>query len=263
MQVVATDLDGTLLRSDGAVSARTRAALHAVQREGRWVVLATGRPIRFVHRLAADLGGQGPVICANGAVVYDAARDRVVEERALRPTTTREVIAALRAQEPDLAFAWETTREFRCEPGFAALAEWPVPDGAVLDESVRDTHDGVVKLLARHPAGDMSSMFDGLAAQVDGLATVTHSTATLVEVSAAGVDKGTAVAQFVAERGFAPEHTIAFGDMPNDLALLDWAGWSVAVANAHPLVRARADTMTASNDEDGVALVLEGLPRGP
>ncbi len=93
------------------------------------------------------------------------------------------------------------------------------------------------------------------------LAEFSHSNAadTLLEISAAGVSKATALARLCDERGIDRKHVIAFGDMPNDLPMLAWAGHGVAVANAHPEVIAAADEVTASNDDGGVARVLERL----
>jgi hypothetical protein len=93
------------------------------------------------------------------------------------------------------------------------------------------------------------------------LAEFSHSSTsdTLLEISAAGVSKATALTRLCQERGIDRTDVVAFGDMPNDLPMLAWAGHAVAVANAHPDVRAAADEVTASNDELGVALVLERL----
>ena len=95
---------------------------------------------------------------------------------------------------------------------------------------------------------------------LDGQVAVTSSSSeALLEISAAGVTKASALAALAARAGIPAAEVVAFGDMPNDLPMLAWAGRAVAVANAHPEVLAVADEVTASNDEDGVALVLERL----
>ena len=88
---------------------------------------------------------------------------------------------------------------------------------------------------------------------------MTRSSSFLLELSSVGVDKAAGVGSVASSRGLSSEDVLAFGDMPNDVALLSWAGWGVAVANAHPEALAAADQIGASNDEDGVAQVLEGL----
>jgi hydroxymethylpyrimidine pyrophosphatase-like HAD family hydrolase len=120
-----------------------------------------------------------------------------------------------------------------------------------------------VKLLLRH--GDL--MADELLQRARGLvghlAELSHSNSadSLLEIAAAGVSKASALTRVCAERGIASEEVVAFGDMPNDLPMLRWAGHAVAVANAHPELLAAADEVTSSNDEAGVARVLERLFR--
>jgi hydroxymethylpyrimidine pyrophosphatase-like HAD family hydrolase len=95
---------------------------------------------------------------------------------------------------------------------------------------------------------------------VGDLVTPTHSSGgALIEMSARGVTKASALAVLAEERGIKPDEVVAFGDMPNDLPMLSWAGTSYAVANAHPSVLAAADHVTAANNDDGVAQVLEAL----
>ena len=118
-----------------------------------------------------------------------------------------------------------------------------------------------VKLMLRHTEHSPDVLVSRARAACGHLAEFSHSSAadTLLEISAAGVSKASALARLCESRGIDRSDVIAFGDMPNDLPMLAWAGYSVAVANAHPDVRAAADEVTASNDESGVALVLERL----
>ena len=131
-----------------------------------------------------------------------------------------------------------------------------VPTGR-LEEIVDDT---VVKLLARHDDIEPEPFWQRVE-QVVGERVVTtwSSVGTLVEISAAGVTKATTLAVLAAELGVGPDEVVAFGDMPNDLPLLEWAGTSYAMANAHPSVRELADRVAPANDEDGVATVLADL----
>jgi HAD superfamily hydrolase (TIGR01484 family) len=93
-----------------------------------------------------------------------------------------------------------------------------------------------------------------LGAQLDVTFSTGHG---LIEISAPGVTKGTGLARLAGELGIAPAEVVALGDMPNDLPMLQWAGYGVAMANAHPAVLDAADEITAHNSEDGLALVLE------
>jgi len=115
----------------------------------------------------------------------------------------------------------------------------------------------VVKLLARHEELGSDELLSLAKSAVPEGAELTHSSSDgLLEISAAGVSKASGLATVCAELGVAADDVVAFGDMPNDLPMLAWAGTGVAVANAHPEVLAAADEVTASNDDDGVAAYL-------
>ena len=256
-QLVASDLDGTVVRSDGTISARTVAALAAVEAAGVPFVMVTGRPIRWMRQISEMTGHHGVAVCANGAVAYDLRTEQVVRSSLLSPEAGRAVVAALRAAIPGIAFAVERLHSgFAHEPSYVPRWDSSDPRSQAPVEDLLT--DDVVKLLARHEGiGSDELLAAAVATGVAG-ATFTHSSGDgLLEMSAEGVSKASGLAAFAAELGVAPDGTVAFGDMPNDLPMLAWAGHSVAVANAHPEVLAAADEVTASNDEDGVAQVLD------
>ncbi len=255
--LVATDLDGTIVRSDGTVSDRTLQAIAAVERAGVTFVMVTGRPMRWMHDIATKTGHRGIAICANGAVAYDMHTERVVRSSLLDPSAARDVVEALRAAIPGIAFAVERLGTgFAHEPAY--VPRWDSSDPKTQAPIEDLLGDGVVKLLARHEGVDADALLAAAHAAVPGGATLTHSSADgLLEISGEGVSKASGLAAFAAELGVDAAGTIAFGDMPNDLPMLTWAGHAVAVANAHPEVLAVADEVTASNDDDGVAQVLD------
>jgi Cof subfamily protein (haloacid dehalogenase superfamily) len=262
IRLAATDLDGTLLRSDGTVSGRTCRAIHAAEEAGIVLALVTGRPPRWMAPVAAATGHAGVAICANGALLYDLHTEQVVGSTLLDAPVALATVAALRAAVPGMSFAAEFTPGFGHEASYRHgwdLGEVTVRVGAA--EQLLD--QPVVKLLARHPTMDRDELL-ALARELVGAdVTVTSSSTTeaLLEISAPGVTKATALAGLAERAGIPAADVVAFGDMPNDLPMLDWAGRAVAVANAHPDVLALADEVTASNDDDGVALVLERLAR--
>ena len=260
--VVATDLDGTLVRSDGTIGERTLQAVHAVQDAGSTVVFVTGRPPRFLKPVADLTGHRGIALCANGALVLDLATEEVLEAHPFPAAAGLETLTRLRTELPDLSFGVEWADGFAHEPSYPrGLRQSENLRGAA--QAVDDVEDlfanPVVKLLARHDTMSSDELAVRLTELVDDLATVTHSSVGLLEISVSGVTKASALEQFVKHRGATADDVIAFGDMPNDLAMLQWAGRSVAVANAHPKVREVADEVTASNDQDGVGIVLERL----
>jgi len=255
-RLVATDLDGTLVRSDGTVSARSRELIAAVEDAGAVFVMVTGRPSRWMKDVAEQTGHHGIAVCANGAVVYDLHTEHVVESFLLPAGVAADVARALRAEIPGIAFAVERVElPFAHEPSYRP--RWDSADPITQAPVEELLSADVVKLLARHEALGPDTLLAAARAVVGETATLTHSSSDgLLEISAAGVSKATGLAVVAAERGISASEVVAFGDMPNDLPMLAWAGLGVAVANAHPEVRELADEITASNDDDGVAEVL-------
>lgn len=257
-RLVVSDLDGTLLRTDGSFSTRTVDVIEAVQAAGIGWIVATARPPRWMHDLLPLVGAAGVAICSNGAFVYDVARRTVVAERTLAAAALHELVRNLRAAVPDIAFAVERSTGFSREPGYVDVYREDEMDsvGAV-DDLVAPLAG---KLLARSSSLEPAPFIERVTEAVGNSGVVAYSGATgLAEISAAGVTKAAVLDDLCHDRGIAPSEVWAFGDMPNDLAMLDWAGTSFAVANAHPDVLAQADFVVASNDEDGVAGQLEAL----
>jgi hypothetical protein len=260
---VATDLDGTLVHSDGSVTARTRAALAAAEDAGVEVVFVTGRPLRWAEEVFEHVGGLGLAIVSNGALVWDVARTAVHLIRPIDPATGVEIAHRIRAVVPDAHFAVETLDGIALEPGF--LERHPVPDGSVRGPIEQIFTTPAVKLLARHESLGWEEFWSLAAGAVgDDLAEITWSSATaLLEISAGGVTKASTLALLCAERGISAQEVLALGDMPNDIPMLAWAGTSYAMANAHPSVREAAGHVAPANDDDGVAQVIEALLDSP
>jgi len=258
-RLVATDLDGTLLRTDETASARTVAAIAQVLDAGIPVVICTARPARWMRALAPIVGGGGTAICANGGVIWDISAETVIDAFAIACPVAREVVARLRPLLPQAVWAVERPTAFAHEPAYRS--RWPVPDDTVVDAIEMLLAIEPVKLMLRSPGASADELLAVAREAVGELVEVTHSSTadTLLEMSAAGVSKGSTLSVLCRSLGIAPDEVLAFGDMPNDLPMLRWAGRSVAVANAHPDVLATAGEVTASCDEDGVAQVLEQL----
>jgi Cof subfamily protein (haloacid dehalogenase superfamily) len=257
LRLVATDLDGTIVRSDGTVSARSRAALRRVRAAGAEIVVVTARRPAWLVEVVEELELTGYAVCCNGAVVYDVDAGEVVSNQPLAPETAERIIVALREAAPGVAFAGERSRLAIREPAYVPF--WKSPDEHPRTDALEFVRDPVSKLVVMHPELSQVELY-ALVAQACGAdATATISGLELVEISAAGITKAFALATLCEELAIEPAEVVAFGDMPNDLPVLEWAGLGVAVANAHPDVLAAADEVTASNDEDGVAIVLERL----
>ncbi len=257
--LVASDLDGTLLRSDGTVSQRTVDAVAAVQQAGVRFVVATARPPRWVDHLLSVVGDHGVAICSNGAFSYDVSNRTVLSERTMSRETVAEVVSLLRQAVPGISFAVETRVGFGMEPTYVDM--YTPPEGTpVADIADLLAADLPGKLLARPPVLDDADFLAAVTSVVGDLAVVAFSGSEgLAEMSAPGVTKAAVLADWCADWGISADRVVAFGDMPNDLPMLRWAGTSYAVANAHPDVLREATYTCSSNDEDAVAGVLEGL----
>jgi Cof subfamily protein (haloacid dehalogenase superfamily) len=257
-KIVATDLDGTIVRSDGTISDRTRKALRSAQDAGAAVIFVTGRPPRWMAPIAEATGHTGLAVCANGAILYDLGEERIVEEFALQPEDLLAVADRLLEVLPNLRFAVERSGVLAHEAAYRP--SWESDDEPDILPRAELFGAPVTKLLVRNPAADPDEFLASAQAAVGDLVSMTRSsTDELLEISAAGVTKASGLERFAKDHGMGAADVIAFGDMPNDLPMLAWAGHPVAVANAHPDVLAIAAEVTASNDNDGVARVLERL----
>jgi Cof subfamily protein (haloacid dehalogenase superfamily) len=268
VRLLATDLDGTLLRSDGTVSERTRAALRAATDTGLLVAFVTGRPPRWLDEVIETTGHLGVAVGANGAVLYDMARASVLQAHYLEPDALARVAETLRAQFPDVQFAAERGDRFAAEPGY--VHDWainprtdrrgramPPPLVGPLDEVISRP---AVKLLAKDRGADADEFLLQAESLVGSMASLTHSSSFgLLEIGAFGVTKASGLAELAASHGIGPDEVVAIGDMPNDVPMLRWAGRAYAVANAHDAVREAADEVVASNDDDAVAALIESL----
>jgi hypothetical protein len=254
-RLVAIDLDGTLLDADGVVTKANVAALQALPVP---YVIVTGRPWRWMAPVLEHLPAQGSAILANGALVVDLATGTILLSRPLAANDALRCAQTLRAAVPDAGFAVEYDDGSPYGYEVAYRPRW-IPD-VFREAPIEELLDRQVsKLLCRSASHDA----DGLHAVADKVLagqplTLTHSSGSdgLLEISALGADKGSALAAYAAELNIDRADVLAFGDGRNDLPMLLWAGRGVAVANAHPHTRAAADVLTAANDEDGVAQEL-------
>ena len=261
-RVVATDLDGTLLRSDGSISTRTREALAATELAGTSVLFVTARPPRWVEPLADAVGAHGVVIAGNGAFVVDLERGEVTSTGCFSSAGLLPLVADLRAQFPDAGFALERRAGMTVEASFAS-PHGEDHDAASVVTSLEDVpdldEDPTGKLLVVAPRGAGGPDF--IAAVQTVVADRGHvaysGVARLAEISAPGTTKAAGLATWCGARGIDAAEVWAFGDMPNDLPMLLWAGTSFGVEGGHPDVVATTTHTCPGNDADGVATVLE------
>jgi hypothetical protein len=259
LRLAAIDLDGTLLRSDKTLSDRSVSALHAAQEAGVVVAVVSARGPRGVLEIVGETELRGAAICSNGAVVIDLPGGRIRRMRTFETAVATELVHALRSRLPGVVFAVERER-FSHEPGFAAW-DWTPPPGTRVGDALELLEEPATKLIVRHGGYEIEALAAAVTDIVGEHASASVSGPWVVEVSPAGVNKAAALAELCAELGIDAGDVIAFGDHLNDVPMLAWAGRAIAVANAHPDVVAAADEVTATNDDDGVARVLERLAR--
>lgn len=258
--LIALDLDGTLLRDDKTVSDRSRSAIADVTAAGHTVVLITARHWIGARLVAADAGVEGLLICSNGALVYDLAAQSVHEQVNLDREIARAFITQVRADIPDIGIGWETAEGGYRDAMFHSLSDpTPTPYGKVvqLREEIEDEHL-ITKLLVGHGTLQCHEVIERL--PVDAHAVhVWNSGGWFAEVTSTEVSKAHALATLASELGLTADDVMAIGDQPVDIPMLQWAGRGIAMANAHPDVLAAVHEHTASNEDDGVAVVLESL----
>ncbi|MBT0567597.1 HAD family hydrolase [Williamsia sp. CHRR-6] len=261
--LIASDVDGTLIDDDDTVRPITLRALANARAAGTPFVLATGRPPRWISQVAAQLDGVAEyAVCANGAIILDIVADRVLYSSTLAPDVLS--VLAERAKEliPGCGLAAERVGEGAHDAvsPFISSADyehaWLNPDHIeVGDHEV--VAEPAVKLLIRKPGMTSTEMAARLRGELGHLVEVTFSTDNgLVELATPGVTKATGLQTLAQIASLSTASVIAFGDMPNDIEMLRWAGRGVAMANAHPAAKAAADEIATHNNNDGVGRVL-------
>jgi Cof subfamily protein (haloacid dehalogenase superfamily) len=260
--LIATDLDGTLV-PDGStsVSAYTAGVLKQVDHAGIPVVFVTGRPLRWMDPFWPHVGQHGLAVVSNGAITFDVHGREVVTMAGIEPALGLDITAAITDAVPGATFAIECLDGIRQDPDF--IDRYRVPDGSPRGPLAEIWDAPAVKLLVRHETLGHGEFRDRVIAAVGELAHATWSAPGLVEISCAGVTKASALVALCARLGIASSDVVAFGDMPNDIPMLAWAGTSYAMASAHESVHAVADRIAPPCEDEGVAHVLDTLLGNP
>jgi len=254
--MIGVDLDGTLLNSDHIVTPFTEQAVREAIAQGVLFTVATGKTYSSTPDLARQFDIQIPIICGNGTVVYRPDGTVLFEDpiprelaiEAVRMARAAGVWPVVYAGRGLLASAWDANVE-----ELVAHHE-PVPEIIPDLERALATDHTPAKLVLMHQ--DRQTLVDfqeQLEATFAGRAQVMRSgLASVVELLPLGVTKGTALAFVLDHLGLSALETMALGDSFNDLDMIRRAGIGVAMGNAPPPVRAGADYVTGTNDEDGV-----------
>ncbi|MGA5495443.1 HAD family hydrolase [Streptomyces cinereoruber] len=262
-RLVATDLDGTLLRSDESVSDRTRDALAAATAAGAAHIVVTGRAVPWTRHILDDLGYEGIAVCGQGAQVYHAGEHRLLTSLTLDRQLAGLALSKIEAEVGPLALAASRDGlegEVLMGPGYR-VHEGPLPYVPYEDPSELWSTP-LTKLYIQHPTLTDDELALAARATVGGLVDIVMAGPGIVEILPLGLSKATGLSLAARRLGVKAAETIAFGDMPNDIPMFGWAARGVAMGNAHAELRAVSDEVTTSNEEDGIAVVLERLLAG-
>lgn len=256
--LVASDIDGTLLLNWKPISTATIDAIHRCQDAGIPFVLVTGRPMRWLAPIAEQIPDLGRVVCVNGAVVYDIASQSVVDAHTIDSRSLAEITAAVRVDHPEARFAYETLNGGFIDREFVTGR---TREARIIDDVSELAGEDVVKVLVRLETSDSQAMHDLIDPLVDGTCHASFSEPDngLVELAPFGITKAKTLSDLCDHLGVAQSQVMAFGDMPNDIEMLSWAGHGVAMGNALGSVKAIAAAVTDEVDDDGVARYLDAV----
>jgi hydroxymethylpyrimidine pyrophosphatase-like HAD family hydrolase len=263
-KLIATDLDGTLVRSDETVSDYSQTIIRKIREAGIPVAVVTGRGPRLIELCRMNAPDVDFFVLAQGGYVLDQrdpAHERVLRRTRIDGSALTEALRLIgEAVGSPLTVLVEALEEPRAPLWGDAHAVWPWPEWEPHDRTLAlagPAYKGFAR--ADHLTADELLTVARRVVPTD-LAESTQAGLGYIELTAPGVDKGTGLAVVAEELGIGPEDVLVFGDMPNDVPMFRWAGWRrVAVANAHPEILALADEVTATNDADGVAAWLEAM----
>lgn len=256
-RLVVTDLDGTIVRSDGTVAARTHQAFERVRAAGVPVAGATGRGPRLAGMSRSDLPAAAFFVLGGGGRVLDLTGPHpfVLLDRRFPGTVLAELLPRLEAEYGPLELTVEA-RDDEMAPLWSESVQWPYPDPIELHPR-EDMYAATIIKGFLQVAPELGHRLTARAWHPD--VEIIQAWPGFVEIHPPGVDKATGLAVVAERLGVDPAEVLYFGDQLNDVPAFGWAGHRVAVANGHPLILEAADDITLSNDDDGVAAYLEKL----
>jgi Cof subfamily protein (haloacid dehalogenase superfamily) len=259
IRLVALDLDGTLIGKDLTISPRVRESIAAARKRGAEITIVTGRMFAAARPFAETLGITGPLVCYQGAAIYEAGTGRVLRETPVRQDVTRQVLewcaernVHVQCYSDDKLFVDHINRFSKRYAALARVEPTLVPS---LREAFADRPS--IKVVLVDDPDRAAAYLAELKPLLGDRAYITRSHIDFVEVVSPDVNKGEALA-FVAERyGATLAETLAVGDAWNDVPLIDAAGVGVAMGSGPPELFARADAVVGDVAHDGVAEAIE------
>ncbi len=262
LRLIATDIDGTLLGPDHAVTERTIEVLNAARDAGVEVVAATGRSHWSAAPILEPIGCVRWLLASNGATVFDLEAGEVVDRFPIDRSIAADVVSTLGSEFGDLGYSWETTEGVFQDEGFRAIRSSLFPSLKIAKRSTVEFTPGtddLTKMMVLHPEMADMEWFEASAPHMPETVNFATSGLGFVELTSQHADKGLALAALCERLDIAQEQTVSFGDQTNDLGMLRWAGRGYAMANANDHAVEAASHRAPHHLDDGVALVVEGL----
>jgi Cof subfamily protein (haloacid dehalogenase superfamily) len=263
--LVVLDVDGTLLDSEHRLRPRVAAAVRSVQAAGIRVALATGKLLTSIRPLLATLAIEGPQIVLNGAATIDSATDAALRFCPLADDARRHILTLVRAADAQVLISqfgrdaiFMDTLD-RQHPRIDIFAEYGEGPPILVPDLFAQAQPPTAKILLSGSHERLAALRAGLATQLPLGVSMTTTTPDFLEFFDAAAGKGQALVALREMLGLPRDAILAVGDGENDVPLLREAGFAVAMANGAPTTRAVANTIAPSNDEDGVAVILEAL----
>ena len=259
--LLAFDVDGTLLNSQGQLTERTVTAISSARDKGATVILATGRSWSELQYVIDAIPDIEYAICTNGLEAYNRLGEVLYTEQ-IQPDLARELVATIRSSIHGVAMGAGIGSELFAEPkvieglvpGIELTSDRLVDDIAeVLTSDVRD-------LLIYHPSyvNKLDDLFTKVKDEIiDDRIDIVYSGLPMIEIVPAGSGKGTCLAWLAQQLELKQENVFAFGDGMNDLSMLQWAGTGIAMGQSHQRVKASADLIIGAVDEEGIAEWIE------
>lgn len=259
---VAIDVDGTMLQSDHQLSETVRRTVRELRAQGIHICVATGKLFAAIDDLVATFGLTGPQITGNGAVITEAETGNVLTCTTLTPAEIDLIWATMARYAPGIPLAWYTVDAI-----FTDAPPGPLDDILEQYHEPRVQHverldvslPPPIKILFSASHAVLDELRQTLAPHLHGQVRLTRTATDFLEFQPLTTHKGQALAQVMALCGYTAAEVVAIGDGENDLTLIETAGMGVAMGNAIPALQQRAQMITATNDDDGVAVALRQL----
>jgi hypothetical protein len=249
IQVAAIDLDDTLLRSDGVISLQSLDSIRRWQARGKQVVIATGRPRRSARHVLPAEFRELPLVCYNGAEIH--INGETIYQNLISPAAVQQILAVVQEATPDCTVGLEVGGELYLNRKMERPSPYHVADLQVVAQ-----HPAAKVILFAEMSPPLQPVIDVLPSEVRALLSPKYR---VVQLLAHTADKAEALGVLLAQWGISWQQVAAFGDDVNDVEMVRSSGFGVAMSNAIDEVKAVATYHTSSNDEDGVAVVLEQL----